>query len=79
MLPPPPSVLPFDVNGSPNEKWIDWMDQNYRTSRSYLGSFTTAGRPTNLLRTGDWGFDTTLGKPIWYKGPGWVDATGAAA
>lgn len=24
-------------------------------------------------------FDTTLGKPIWFKSPGWVDATGAAA
>jgi len=34
-------------------------------------------RPTNI-GVGYMMFDTTLGKPIWYKGESvWVDATGA--
>lgn len=39
---------------------------------------TTAARPT--LAAGDAGyeyFDTTLGKPIWWKGAVWVDSAGA--
>ncbi|HET6914805.1 MAG TPA: hypothetical protein VFH56_01820, partial [Acidimicrobiales bacterium] len=43
------------------------------------GSAATAGRPTGLNGSTDVGsqfFDTTLGKPIWWNGTGWVDATG---
>lgn len=36
----------------------------------------TANRPT-IYRVGDTWFDTTLGKPIWWTGTEWVDATGA--
>lgn len=36
---------------------------------------TTATRPTDAL-LGQMFFDTTLGKPIWWKGATWVDATG---
>ena len=37
---------------------------------------------TSVLRTqnrtkGTYYFDTTLGKPIWWNGTAWVDATGA--
>lgn len=39
-------------------------------------SGTTSNRPTTNLYTGLYYFDTTLGKPIWYNGSGWVDATG---
>lgn len=39
-------------------------------------SFTTTGRPTSVV-LGTMIFDTTLGKPVWYKGSSqWVDATG---
>lgn len=38
---------------------------------------TTANRPTDGLFSGLQWFDTTLGKPIWYDGTNWVDATGA--
>ena len=38
---------------------------------------TTATRPASPP-VGTSTFDTTLGRPIWYKGPGWVDATGAS-
>lgn len=38
---------------------------------------TTDKRPAfNNIRTGFQYFDTTLGKPIWYNGTEWVDATG---
>ena len=37
----------------------------------------TANRPANVA-TGYQYFDTTLGKPIYYNGTSWVDATGAA-
>lgn len=39
---------------------------------------TTANRPTSPLNYSQY-FDTDLGKPIWYDGSGWVDATGASA
>lgn len=48
-------------------------------NRALAGGFgTTAARPTALIYTGYPYFDTTLGKPIWYNGTGWVDATGAS-
>lgn len=37
---------------------------------------TTAQRPT-AVSVGFMYFDTTLGKPVWWKGAVWVDATGA--
>lgn len=40
----------------------------------YRGS--SSGRPTNAV-IGEAYFDTTLGKPIWFNGTNWVDATGA--
>jgi hypothetical protein len=42
------------------------------------GALTQSGtvRPTKNLWIGRMFFDTTLGKPIWYENPDWVDATG---
>ena len=37
----------------------------------------TAARPGGV-NTGFMYFDTTLGKPIWWSGSTWVDATGAS-
>jgi hypothetical protein len=34
-------------------------------------------RPTQQLTVGQVYFDSTLGKPIWWKGTAWIDATGA--
>lgn len=43
-----------------------------------LRSGTTANRPTGTLPAGLMYFDTTLGKPVFFKsGTTWVDATGA--
>ena len=38
----------------------------------------TASRPSSDLQIGQSYFDTDLGKPIWYDGSGWVDATGTS-
>lgn len=38
----------------------------------------TVNRPVNP-GVGYMYFDTTLGKTVWYKGPGWVDSSGTAA
>ena len=37
---------------------------------------TTSNRPANPS-IGEQFFDKTIGKPIWYNGTAWVDATGA--
>lgn len=39
---------------------------------------TTTNRPTTNLKVGQYVFDSTLLKPIWYTGTGWIDATGTA-
>lgn len=39
---------------------------------------TTVARPLTPP-VGFFYFDTTLGKPVWFKSPGWVDAAGVAA
>lgn len=79
LLSPPPNGAPFDdINGFPNRAWVDWTMSVFRSARKYRGADTTTNRPLNGLETGDWYFDTTLTKPIWYTGSGWVDATGAA-
>jgi hypothetical protein len=38
-------------------------------------SSNTAARPI-VTEVGEMHFDTTLGKPIWWDGADWVDATG---
>lgn len=56
-----------------------WATLVSRALTEFASSGTTANRPTASLWTGRVYFDTTLGKPIWYDGAQWVDATGAAA
>ena len=76
LLGPPPTSSPFDVNGLPNRAWMEWTTSLYRYAKKFRGADITANRPLNSLEKGDWYFDTTLTKPIWYTGTGWVDATG---
>lgn len=59
--------------------WSYFFTRIDETVESVRQSGTTVQRPTKALWTGRPYFDTTLGKPIWYEGPGWVDATGATA
>ena len=69
-----PSV-PSDGDGivydAPSGQWAPAPVQ-----RTQAGA--TAARPASP-KTGQMFFDTTLGKPIWWNGTQWVDATGAAA
>lgn len=52
------------------DSWGSWRYLNQTQAMS------TATRPTKFLRDGMMIFDTTLGKPIWYNGGNWYDATG---
>lgn len=48
-------------------------------NRKYVtANGTTANRPPSPV-TGQYFFDSTLGKPIWYSGSAWVLATGVPA
>lgn len=77
MISPPPTQVPFDVNGEPSAAWVEWAVQVHNQLK-YQKEDTTANRPTNGVRDGDTYMDTTLGKPIWYYNGGWIDATGAS-
>lgn len=57
-------------------EWRNFFSSVYNICSAVTNSGLTANRPTKLLWTGRTYFDTTLGKPIWYKTAGWVDATG---
>lgn len=72
-------IAPPDISkiaGQTGQSWISIMTDAMNALRQ---SGTTAKRPTTMLYPGRPYYDTTLAKPIWYKGPGWIDATGAAA
>jgi hypothetical protein len=49
---------------------------NFTRSVLIPGSGTTAQRPTENLNLGQFYFDTSLGKPIWYNGTVWVNSSG---
>jgi len=67
----------YDSEGKMNRDWVTWFTTAQRILTGVSLSGTTANRPIKFLYTGRMFFDTTLGKPIWYKTAGWVDATGA--
>ena len=73
MISPPPIRDPLSPLAL---SWQSWFQGLYQESTPQSG--TTANRPTKNLTVGLFYFDTTLGKPVWYEGPGWVDATGAS-
>lgn len=60
-----------------SDGWRNFFNSVYNICNALTMSGTTARRPTSGLWTGRMYFDTTLGKPIWFKTAGWVDATGA--
>jgi len=77
---PPPlnGALPVqDKRALWSQPWANWLMASFTMIFDVQNSGTTANRPTKGLYTGKPYFDTTLGKPIWYKTAGWVDATGA--
>ena len=57
--------------------WLTNDGDTWRYHRfATFGLGTTAKRPSEALTPGLQFFDTTLGKPIWWDGTNWVDATG---
>lgn len=74
----PPNNQVVDEAGNATPGWQPFFSAAFALLAAMTLSGTTAKRPTTLLWTGRPYFDTTLGKPIWYKTAGWVDATGAA-
>jgi hypothetical protein len=72
MINPPPLRDPLDA-----PTWVVWFQSVYGAiSRPSAGD--TVKRPVRGLVAGTAFFDTTLGKPIWWDGLGWVDSTGAS-
>lgn len=47
------------------------------SERPTLNTSPTQNQGKDLFNIGYYYYDTTLGKPIWWNGDGWVDATGA--
>lgn len=66
------------VNEKGNARWLFRIEKAGAFQYGVGAAHTTAGRPTDVA-IGTMTFDTTLGKPIWFKGGStWVDATGAS-
>jgi peptidoglycan/xylan/chitin deacetylase (PgdA/CDA1 family) len=84
--------LSITENGYVRQTYHVYLTNNmYSRKTKADGTWTTWKRITNIALTttqrntsstsffknvGDMVFDTTLGKPIWYNGTNWVDATG---
>lgn len=68
----------FPLDKSMSRAHVAWFGAMGRLANAITSSGTSTNRPTTGLWVGRPYWDTTLGKPIWYKDPGWVDATGAA-
>jgi hypothetical protein len=49
---------------------------NFTQNVTVPPSGTTANRPTERLQVGEYYFDTTIGRPIWYNGTNWINAAG---
>ena len=81
----PPGNTAVDLQGrdgkvtNVEQGWRNFFSAVFNICNALTMSGTTANRPSAGLWTGRMYFDTTLGKPIWYKTVGWVDATGAPA
>jgi hypothetical protein len=79
--PPSNAVDTLDGKGNlmpPSEGWRNFFSSVFSICNELTMSGTTLQRPLQGLWTGRMYFDTDLGKPIWYKTAGWVDATGAS-
>jgi hypothetical protein len=77
MISPPPNQEAVQQGEAVNVKWQKFFSALFNAVSATQQSGTTAQRPTSGLFVGRFYFDTTLGIPIWYEGPTWVNATGA--
>ena len=69
-----------------DQRYIDQLNNALRLYFNQIDNFTqnvtvppsgtTANRPTERLQVGEYYFDTTIGRPIWYNGTNWINAAG---
>ena len=69
-----------------DQRYIDQLNNALRLYFNQIDNFTqnvtvppsgtTANRPTERLQVGQYYFDTTIGRPIWYNGTNWINAAG---
>ena len=69
-------AIVFRSGGSPIALTLDATQGVTAANQVATGGGATGSRPASPITYGMW-FDTTLGKPIWYDGTNWIDATGA--
>ena len=69
-----------------DQRYIDQLNNALRLYFNQIDNFTqnvtipasgtTADRPTGRIQVGQYYFDTTIGRPIWYNGTNWINAAG---
>lgn len=77
------SVTPSSIGAETPAAAQSKVDAHEQKNNPHIGSqpidsFDSANRPAGI-NVGYMGFDTTLGKPVWWNGTNWVDATGTTA
>ena len=77
LIGPPPSVAVDNSGDSVSQSWAVFFSNVSQILNALTSNGQTATRPTKMLWAGRTYFDSSLGKPIWYNGATWVDATGA--
>ena len=65
----------FDLLNNVLRLYFNKLSANI-TTLSTPSSGTTAARPVNALLIGQYYFDTTIGRPIWWNGSNWINAAG---
>lgn len=69
-----------DNNGdSVRQGWATFFSAVFNLLVALTLSGSTTDRPIRFLWVGRPYFDTTVGRPIWYVGPGWVYSDGTPA
>lgn len=68
------------ATGSNGVSWgfVQYSDVSAGNTTIVIPNGATGARPSSPVR-GQVYFDSTLGKPVWYSGSNWVDATGTTA
>jgi len=69
-----------------DQRYIDQLTNALRLYFNQVDNFTqnvtippsgvTASRPTERLEVGQYYFDTTIGRPIYWNGTNWINAAG---
>ena len=76
-----PPIQNTITDGKTNDTaWVNWFQRVFYVVFAQSQSGTTAQRPTKIMWVGRRYFDTTLGKPVYFKSSGvWVDGVGTVS